>query len=77
VGAAGTVVAEVIPAGVENQEGLLAFPTTAITKVKHEGVEVTLPSLKVVGTLATFNGAYGERLTTSPKSSEPLKPDLT
>ncbi len=66
-GAAGTVVAEVIPAGTENQEDLVAFPKTAILKVKHEGVEVTLPSLKVVGSVATFSGTYGMRLATFPE----------
>ncbi len=61
-GAGGTITAKIIPTGVEHQEGLLAFPSIAITKVKHEGIETTLPSLKLVGAAATFSGAYGSRL---------------
>ncbi len=67
VGVAGSAVAEVIPTGVELQEGLLVFPSTAILKVKHEGVETTLPSLKTVGAVATFSGVYAARLATFPE----------
>ena len=67
VGATGGVVAEVIPARVENQEGLLAFPEKAILKVIHEGTEVTVPSLKTVGFVGTFSGVYAARLQNFPE----------
>jgi hypothetical protein len=68
VGAIGSAVAEVIPAGVEGQEGMLAFPSTAILKVKHEGQEVSLPSLKTAGFVSTFSGIYAARLATFPET---------
>lgn len=66
VGVNGSIAAEVIPAKVEGQEGLLAFPATAIGKVKHEGVEKTL-KLETIGFPATFTAAYGARLATFPE----------
>ncbi len=66
VGVNGNIAAEVIPAGVEGQEGLLVFPATAIGKVKHEGQEKTL-KLETVGFPATFTAAYGARLATFPE----------
>ncbi len=67
LGVAGSAVAEMIPSGVEGQEGLMVFPSTAILKVKHEGTAVTLPSLKTVGVVSTFSAVYGVRLATFPE----------
>ena len=67
VGAAGSIVAEVIPAGVEGQEGLISFPATAILKVKREGVETELPGLKTLGITSIFSGVYAARLGTFPE----------
>ena len=61
VGVLGNIAAELIPAEKEGQEGLIAFPQTAITKVMHEGVENKL-KLEVIGAVSTFSGAYGARL---------------
>jgi hypothetical protein len=61
----GDAVAEVIPAGVEQKEGLVVFPEVAIKKIKHEGgAEQELGGLKVGATNleATFSAAYGARL---------------
>ncbi|HEY7829484.1 MAG TPA: hypothetical protein VIC06_02840 [Solirubrobacteraceae bacterium] len=68
VGAIGSAVAEVIPARVEGQEGLISFPEKAILKVIHEETEVTLPSLKTVGAVGTFSGVYAARLATFPEN---------
>jgi hypothetical protein len=57
----GRVAAEVIPAGVELKEGILDFPTTAISSVKHEGVTVAA-GLKIGGLVSTFGATYGARL---------------
>jgi hypothetical protein len=57
----GRVAAEVIPAGVELKEGILHFPTAAISSVKHEGV-VVATELKVGGLVSTFSATYGARL---------------
>jgi hypothetical protein len=57
----GRVAAEVIPAKVELKEGILNFPTTAISSVKHEGVTVDT-GLKVGGLVSTLGAAYGARL---------------
>lgn len=63
----GSVAAEIIPAGVENQEGLIVFPSTPIKKVKHEGTEITLPALMLGPKEATFSGIYGARLVSGEK----------
>lgn len=57
----GSVAAEVIPVGVEQKEGLLNFPTTAIRLVKHEGTEVVL-GMKFANIEAVFGGAFGATL---------------
>jgi hypothetical protein len=57
----GTLVAEVIPSKLEEQEGLVAFPTTPITKIKHEGVEKTLTAE------TTLTAFYGARLASFPE----------
>ena len=62
----GGAVAELIPSGSEAQEGLLFFPKTPITKVKHEGVEKTV-ELKTKGLESAFTAAYGARLQTGEK----------
>jgi len=63
----GSVYAEVIPKGVEGQEGLLNFPTEPLEKIKHEGTETKI-GLTVGGSaVATFSGAYGARLSTFPE----------
>jgi hypothetical protein len=67
IGYSGSIVAEILPTGAEQQESLLLFPTTAILKVKHEGKEVTLPGLKTVGIVSTFSAAYGSRLATGER----------
>ena len=66
VGLVGSIAAEPLPARMEEQESLLVFPTEAITTIKHEGVEKTL-KLEVIGSAATFSGAYGMRLATFPE----------
>jgi hypothetical protein len=63
----GSVAAEIIPAGVENQEGLMVFPSTPIKKVKHEGTEITLVALTLGAKEATFAGVYGARLASGEK----------
>jgi hypothetical protein len=68
VGVAGGAVAEVQPVGVNGQEGLISFPSTAIKVVKHEGVETIVPSLKTVGIVGTFSGVYAARLATFPET---------
>ncbi len=62
-GVNGKIAAEVIPSETEGQEGLIAFPSEAINVVEHEGEEVKL-SLKAIGVVSKFSGAYGARLAT-------------
>jgi hypothetical protein len=57
----GSMVAEVIPAGLEGKEDILHFPSAAIPTVKHEGVTVET-ELKIGGLVFTFGAAYGARL---------------
>jgi hypothetical protein len=67
VGIDGSTVAEVIPAEKEEQENLISFPSTAILKVVHEGTEVSLAPLKIIGFTAVFTGAYAARLANFPE----------
>ncbi len=60
----GSVAAEVVPKEREAQEILFAFPTTPISKVKHEGPEVKV-GLMLGGGATTFKAAYGARLATN------------
>jgi hypothetical protein len=69
----GKVAAEVIPTGVETQEGLLNWPVTPIKAAKHEGAEVKGLELKLATLKATFSGTYAARL--EPK--EPFGAFLT
>jgi hypothetical protein len=63
----GSIAAEVIPKEAEGQEGLINFPSTAITVVKHETrktpVGLTIGASK---TAATFSAAYGAQLAEFP-----------
>jgi hypothetical protein len=61
----GGLAAEIIPKSAEHQEGLLNFPSTAITKVKHEGTEKTIAWL-IASTAVTFKAVYGARLAEFP-----------
>jgi hypothetical protein len=63
----GGAVAEVVPAGTEAVEGLLSFPKTAITSVKHEGGAATTIELKTKGLASTFSSIYGAKLATGEK----------
>ncbi len=67
VGVDGSIAAEIIPTKANGQEGMIAFPSTAISKVKHEGVEKTI-KLETVGDPATFNAVYAARLATFPET---------
>ncbi len=62
----GGAVAELIPAGTEAQQGLLVFPTAAVTKVKHEGVE-KIVELKTKGLASTFSAVYSAKLQSGEK----------
>jgi len=61
VGVTGNVAGEDIPSESEGQEGLVAFPATAISKVTNEGQEKVL-KLETIGNVSTFTGAYSARL---------------
>ncbi len=61
IGISGSIAGEVIPAGKEGQEGLVSFPTTAISIAKHNGEEKKL-KLEILGDTSTFSGGYGARL---------------
>jgi hypothetical protein len=61
----GSAAAELAPKGTEVVEGLLNFPTTAITSVKHEGTEKTIGlTIGASANAATFSAAYGAKLST-------------
>lgn len=57
----GGAAAEIIPSGVEGQEGLMVFPGIPIEEVKHEGVAKAI-KLKISGFISNFNAIYGDRL---------------
>jgi hypothetical protein len=58
----GNVAAQLVPQRIEAQEGLLSFPETPITTIKHEGQEVTGVGLKFAGNVAKFSGSYTQKL---------------
>jgi hypothetical protein len=60
----GKVAAETIPVEKEAQEGILNFPSAAVTTVKHEGTEKSV-GLSFGGAPARFIGVYGARLATN------------
>lgn len=62
----GSVAANIVPKGQESQENLFAFPTTAVTVIKHNGAEKKI-GLTFAGAAATLSGAYGARLATGEK----------
>lgn len=66
VGVTGNVAAEVIPARVEGQEGMIAFPSPIISEVNHEGVIKKL-QLSTILLHAVFTGVYGARLANFPE----------
>jgi hypothetical protein len=66
VGVTGSIAAELIPVGVEGQEGLVVYPATAITEVNHEGVAKKV-KFETVGVTDSFVAAYGARLATFPE----------
>ncbi len=57
----GSAVAQLAPQEVEGQEGSLFFPEEPITKIKHEGQEVST-GLFLGPLAAKFTGYYGARL---------------
>lgn len=63
-GVIGSIAAELTPVGKESQEGLVAFPSSAITTVLYEGQERKL-KLEVGGFPSTFSAVYGARLATN------------
>lgn len=66
-GVNGAIAAELVPVEKEAQEGLVAFPSEAISKIKHEGQERTL-KLEILSDPSIFSGTYGARLA----SNEPF-----
>lgn len=62
----GGTVAEIIPTGIEGQEGLVVMPSVPIEKIKHEGVE-KIVKFSISGLSAKISGAGGARLATNER----------
>ena len=72
-GAAGVIAAEIIPTEAEVHEALIVLPSKRIGKVIHEGAELLLPEVKMIGAPATVSAAFGARLQSGEQFGAYLK----